>query len=61
MHRVFTKREDAEKHITAGAKTVVISGPTSSKDTPTVVYGVNTEDGKVPVSHAAVARQIISV
>ena len=42
----FTKTEDAEKHIVAGAKTVVISGPTSSKDTPTVVYGVNTEDGK---------------
>ena len=41
----FTKREDAEKHIHAGAKTVVISGPTSSKDTPTVVHGVNTGDG----------------
>ena len=46
---LFTKREDAEKHILAGAKTVVISGPTSSKDTPTVVHGVNTEDGKVSV------------
>jgi glyceraldehyde 3-phosphate dehydrogenase len=46
---LFTKREDAEKHIFAGAKTVVISGPTSSKDTPTVVHGVNTEDGKVSV------------
>ena len=45
----FTKREDAEKHIAAGAKTVVISGPTSSKDTPTVVHGVNTADGKVSV------------
>ena len=45
----FTKREDAEKHIRAGAKTVVISGPTSSQGTPTVVYGVNTEDGKVSV------------
>src|SRR5690348_11107908 len=29
---LFTKREDAEKHIYAGAKTVVISGPTKSKD-----------------------------
>jgi len=45
----FTKREDAEKHILAGAKTVVISGPTSSKDTPTVVHGVNAEDGKVSI------------
>ncbi|MEO5998853.1 MAG: glyceraldehyde 3-phosphate dehydrogenase NAD-binding domain-containing protein [Chitinophagaceae bacterium] len=45
----FTKKEDAEKHIFAGAKTVVISGPTSSKDTPTVVHGVNTGDGKTAV------------
>jgi glyceraldehyde 3-phosphate dehydrogenase len=45
----FTKREDAEKHITAGAKTVVISGPTGSQGTPTVVYGVNTEDGNTAV------------
>jgi glyceraldehyde 3-phosphate dehydrogenase len=45
----FTKREDAEKHIQAGAKTVIISGPTSSKDIPTVVHGVNTDDGRVAV------------
>lgn len=49
----FTKREDAEKHIHAGAKTVVISGPTSSKDTPTVVHGVNTGDGKGPIFSCA--------
>ncbi len=42
---VFTKQEDAEKHIQAGAKTVLISGPTKSVDTPTVVHGVNTKDG----------------
>jgi glyceraldehyde 3-phosphate dehydrogenase len=40
----FTKREDAEKHIHAGATTVVVSGP--SKDAPTVVHGVNQVDGK---------------
>ncbi|HZG26615.1 MAG TPA: glyceraldehyde 3-phosphate dehydrogenase NAD-binding domain-containing protein [Chitinophagaceae bacterium] len=45
----FTNREDAEKHIHAGAKTVVISGPTKSKDTPTVVHGVNTADGKTAI------------
>jgi glyceraldehyde 3-phosphate dehydrogenase len=45
----FTNREDAEKHIAAGAKTVVISGPTKSKDTPTVVHGVNTEDGRTAI------------
>jgi glyceraldehyde 3-phosphate dehydrogenase len=42
---LFTNREYAYKHITAGARKVIISGPTNSRDTPTVVYGVNTEDG----------------
>lgn len=43
---LFTLREDAEKHIRAGAKTVIISAPTKSKDTPTVVHGVNSADGR---------------
>lgn len=50
---LFTNREDAEKHIAAGAKTVVISGPTKSKNTPTVLHGVNTEAGKVAVFSCA--------
>ncbi|MEM6724705.1 MAG: type I glyceraldehyde-3-phosphate dehydrogenase [Bacteroidota bacterium] len=50
---IFTNREDAEKHIHAGAKTVVISGPTKSKDTPTVVHGVNTADGKTNIFSCA--------
>lgn len=50
---LFTLREDAEKHIRAGAKTVVISAPTKSKDTPTVVHGVNTEDGKTAIFSCA--------
>jgi glyceraldehyde 3-phosphate dehydrogenase len=50
---LFTKREDAEKHIYAGAKTVVISGPTKSKDTPTVVHGVNNSDGKTTIFSCA--------
>lgn len=50
---LFTKREDAEKHIHAGAKNVVISGPTKSKDTPTVVHGVNTKDGKTAIFSCA--------
>ena len=49
----FTNREDAEKHIHAGAKTVVISGPTKSKDTPTVIHGVNTQDGKTSIFSCA--------
>ncbi|MEO9022320.1 MAG: glyceraldehyde 3-phosphate dehydrogenase NAD-binding domain-containing protein [Ginsengibacter sp.] len=50
---LFTNREDAEKHIHAGAKQVVISGPTKSIDTPTVVHGVNTSDGKVAIFSCA--------
>ena len=50
---LFTNREDAEKHIHAGAKTVVLSGPTKSKNTPTVVHGVNTADGKTGIFSCA--------
>jgi glyceraldehyde 3-phosphate dehydrogenase len=49
----FTTQEDAEKHINAGAKTVLISAPTKSADTPTVVHGVNSEDGKTNIFSCA--------
>lgn len=39
----FTKSEDARMHITAGAKKVVISGPTKSDDVDTIVLGANDE------------------
>jgi len=48
---IFTNKLDAEKHISAGTKFVVISGPT--KDTPTIIHGVNTEEGKVSVFSCA--------
>jgi glyceraldehyde 3-phosphate dehydrogenase len=41
---LFTKQEDAGKHIEAGATWVILSGPTSSKEVPTVVHGVNRPD-----------------
>ena len=50
---VFTMQEDAEKHIKAGANTVIISAPTKSVDTPTVVHGVNTEAGNTSVFSCA--------
>jgi len=50
---LFTNRADAEKHIHAGTKTVVISVPTKSKDTPTVVHGVNNKDGKTTIFSCA--------
>lgn len=40
---LFTKREDAGKHIEAGCKRVVISAPAKSADIPTFVLGVNEE------------------
>jgi glyceraldehyde 3-phosphate dehydrogenase len=49
----FTMKEDAEKHIYAGAKNVVISAPTKSKDIPTVLHGVNSLDGKTAVFSCA--------
>ena len=38
---LFTGREGASKHLTAGAKRVVISAPAKDKDIPTFVMGVN--------------------
>lgn len=38
---IFTKKEDVEKHLAAGAKKVVISAPTDSADVKTAVIGVN--------------------
>ncbi|HEX9029288.1 MAG TPA: glyceraldehyde 3-phosphate dehydrogenase NAD-binding domain-containing protein [Anaerolineales bacterium] len=46
---VFTKREDLEKHIHAGAKNVILSAPAKSEDIVTVVHGVNTLDGKTHI------------
>ena len=50
---LFTNREDAEKHIHAGAKNVVISAPTKSADVPTIIHGVNTADGKKSIFSCA--------
>jgi glyceraldehyde 3-phosphate dehydrogenase len=44
---VFTKKEDLEKHLQAGAKYVILSAPAKSEDVLTVVHGVNTVDGNV--------------
>jgi glyceraldehyde 3-phosphate dehydrogenase len=38
---VFTKQEELEKHIRAGAKRVILSAPTKSASVPTIVHGVN--------------------
>lgn len=46
----FTLKEDAELHIKAGAKRVVISGPSKSEGVDTIVFGAN-EDKIEGVSH----------
>src|SRR5262245_55336782 len=50
---IFTKREDAAKHLTAGAKRVLVSAPATGADL-TVVYGVN--HGKLDKSHTIVSN-----
>ncbi|MDX2027757.1 MAG: type I glyceraldehyde-3-phosphate dehydrogenase, partial [Alphaproteobacteria bacterium] len=49
----FTKRADAEKHLQAGAKKVLISAPATDEDL-TVVYGVNHQDLKA--SHTVISN-----
>jgi glyceraldehyde 3-phosphate dehydrogenase len=50
---LFTKREDAAKHLAAGARRVLISAPATNADL-TVVYGVN--HTKLVGSHAIVSN-----
>lgn len=49
---IFTGKEAAQKHITAGAKKVVISAP--SKDVPMFVMGVNHQD--ITADHTIVSN-----
>jgi glyceraldehyde 3-phosphate dehydrogenase len=51
---LFTKRDDAAKHITAGAKKVIITAPAKGPDL-TVVLGVN-EDKYDPAKHHIVSN-----
>jgi glyceraldehyde 3-phosphate dehydrogenase len=51
---LFTKKADAEKHIQAGAKKVVISAPATDEDI-TIVMGVN-EDKYDPAAHHIISN-----
>ena len=44
---LFTKRDDAAKHLEAGAKKVIISAPATDPDV-TVALGVNFDDAYDP-------------
>lgn len=50
---IFTKREAAAKHLTAGAKRVIVSAPSEGADF-TVVYGVN--DDKLTHEHQVISN-----
>jgi glyceraldehyde 3-phosphate dehydrogenase len=50
---IFTTREGASKHLTAGAKKVLISAPATDEDI-TVVYGVNSD--KLTAEHKIVSN-----
>ncbi|MGI6731477.1 MAG: type I glyceraldehyde-3-phosphate dehydrogenase [Anaerovoracaceae bacterium] len=51
---LFTKKADAEKHIKAGAKKVIISAPATNEDI-TIVMGVN-EDKYDPAEHHIISN-----
>ncbi|HET9121442.1 MAG TPA: type I glyceraldehyde-3-phosphate dehydrogenase [Solirubrobacterales bacterium] len=52
---LFTKREDAQKHLDAGAKKVIISAPATDPDI-TVVLGVNFESAYDPEQHNIISN-----
>ncbi|AWW40171.1 MULTISPECIES: type I glyceraldehyde-3-phosphate dehydrogenase [Streptomyces] len=51
---IFTKKEDAEKHIAGGAKKVIISAPAKDEDV-TIVMGVNHEKYD-PANHHVISN-----
>ncbi|MET8572665.1 type I glyceraldehyde-3-phosphate dehydrogenase [Streptomyces sp. NPDC004783] len=51
---IFTKKADAEKHITGGAKKVIISAPAKDEDV-TIVMGVN-QDVYDPAKHNVISN-----
>jgi len=52
---LFTKRDDAAKHLDAGARKVIISAPATEPDT-TVALGVNFDDVYDPDSHHVISN-----
>jgi glyceraldehyde 3-phosphate dehydrogenase len=51
---LFTKREDADKHISAGAEKVIISAPSTGEDV-TLILGVN-DDAYDPSQHNVISN-----
>jgi glyceraldehyde 3-phosphate dehydrogenase len=58
----FTKEEDLKKHLTAGAKAVILSAPVKEGEVPTYVLSVNSEkyQGETVISNASCTTNCIS-
>jgi glyceraldehyde 3-phosphate dehydrogenase len=57
----FTRREDLEKHVRAGARFVLLSAPSKAEEVETVVHGVNAPGGSpVIVSCASCTTNCIT-
>ncbi len=50
---VFTRKEDLEKHLQAGAGHAILSAPAKGDGVPTVVHGVNAPDGELKMISCA--------
>lgn len=57
---LFTKTEELQKHLDAGAKQVILSAPTKSEEMLTVVHGVNENQGKKIISCASCTTNCIT-
>lgn len=57
----FTKRDDLAKHVSAGAKYVLLSAPAAGDDVETIVHGVNTpQHGTTMISCASCTTNCIT-
>ena len=58
----FTKAEDLQKHLTAGAKSVILSAPAKGGEVPTYVLSVNADQykGETIINNASCTTNCIS-
>jgi glyceraldehyde 3-phosphate dehydrogenase len=57
----FTRRDDLAKHVSAGAKYVLLSAPAAADDVETIVHGVNTpQHGTTIISCASCTTNCIT-
>jgi glyceraldehyde 3-phosphate dehydrogenase len=57
----FTRRDDLAKHVSAGAKYVLLSAPAAGDDVETIVHGVNTpQHGTTMISCASCTTNCIT-